>query len=112
MKFVVAFVLLSALVILVRRRMLRVDHSFPLFGAIVILGFAAINDKFIDVIAASLGIVYAPLAIILIAIFIVLALVTLLASIVSRLRHNQVALVRRFAEIDLDAQENRLQNTE
>jgi hypothetical protein len=111
MKFVVALLLLLALIVLVRRRLLIVDHYFPLFGAIVILGFAAINDTFIDVVAASLGIVYAPLAIILIAIFIVLALVTLLAVFVSRLRHSQVALVRRFAEIDLDAQESRFQNT-
>jgi hypothetical protein len=105
MKFAIALILLLTLFFLVRRNLLRVDLSFPLFVAIVVLGFAAVNDSFIDAIAVSLGIIYAPLAIILLAIFIILALVTILAIVVSHMRQNQTALVRRIAEIDLEQQE-------
>jgi hypothetical protein len=105
MKFVVALILSLTLFLLVRRNLLRVDLSFPLFGAIVVLGFAAINDSFIDTLATSLGIIYAPLAIILLAIFIILALVTILSIVVSHVRLNQSALVRRIAEIELEQQE-------
>jgi hypothetical protein len=105
MKLAIALMLLLTLFLLVRRNLLRVDLSFPLFGAIVVLGFAAINDNFIDAIAVYLGIIYAPLAIILLAIFIILALVTILAIVVSHLRQNQSAMVRRIAEIDLEQQE-------
>jgi hypothetical protein len=108
MKFIVALVLLFSLTLLVRRNLLRVDLLFPFFGAIVILGFFAINDNILNSVAAGLGIVYAPLAIILIAIFIVLALVTTLSIIVNHLRSTQIAMIRRLAEIDLDSQEAKL----
>jgi hypothetical protein len=105
MKLLVALVLLLALLVLVRRNLLRVDLSFPLFASIVVLGFAAINDHVIEFLAASLGIIYAPLAIILLAIFIILALVTFLAVAVSNTRQIQISLVRRLAEMELEQQE-------
>jgi hypothetical protein len=105
MKLVIALILLLILIFLIRRNLLRVDMSFPLFAAIIVLGFASNNDDFVDTLAVSLGIIYAPLAIILLAIFIILALVTTLMIVVSQIRHNQIALVRRIAEIDLDQQE-------
>ena len=106
MKFILALLLLLTLIQLVRKKLLRIDLSFPLFCAIVALGFAAINDSVLDALAAGLGIVYAPLAIILLAIFVILALITILSIFVSRIRHSQIALVRRLAEIDLDTQES------
>jgi hypothetical protein len=110
MKLLVAIILFLALATLVRRKLLRIDHSFPLFGAIVVLGFAAVSDRFIDSVAAGLGIIYAPLAIILIAIFIVLALVTIIVVVISRLRENQISFIRRLAEIELNVQESERSN--
>jgi hypothetical protein len=106
-KLSIALLLMTALIFLVRRNLVRVDCSFPLFVAIVILGFAANSDQFIDGLAAGLGIIYAPLAIVLLGLFIVLALVTALSVSVSHMRQNQIALFRRLAEIDLEAQELR-----
>jgi hypothetical protein len=106
-KFAIPLILLVVLIILVRRNLLRIDHFFPLFAAIVMLGFAANSDFFIDSLAGGLGIKYAPLAIILLGLFILLALVTILAIVVTQLRQNQIALIRRLAQLELDSQELR-----
>jgi hypothetical protein len=110
MKFLIALSLCAGFILLIRQKLLRVDHSFPLFGAMVLLGFAAVSDRFIDFVAAGLGIIYAPLAVILLAIFIVLASVIVLSIVYSRLRRNLISMVRRMAEIDLDTQELRREN--
>jgi hypothetical protein len=104
-KFAIALILLIALIILVRRNLLRVDHFFPLFVAIVLLGFAANSDFFVESLADGLGIKYAPLAIILLGLFIVLALVAILVIAVTQLRQSQIALIRRMAQLELDSQE-------
>jgi len=106
MKLVVVIILALSLLVLVRRRLLQVDMSFPLFGGLIILGFASMSTDFIDWIAARLDVLDAPRAIILIAIAILLALVTVLAIAYSRLRHRQIMLIRHLATMDLDAQEN------
>jgi hypothetical protein len=76
-----------------------------LFTGLVILGFASMNEAFIEWTAASLGIVYPPIAIIFIAIAILLALITILAIAYSRLRSRQQLLVRQLARMELERQE-------
>ncbi|MDP6067516.1 MAG: DUF2304 family protein [Alphaproteobacteria bacterium] len=105
MKLVVILVLALVLLFLVRRNLLQVDLSFPLFAGLVILGFASMNEAFIEWTAASLGIVYPPIAIIFIAIAILLALITILAIAYSRLRSRQQLLVRQLARMELERQE-------
>jgi hypothetical protein len=105
MKLAVILVLALVLLFLVRRNLLQVDLSFPLFTGLVILGFASMNEAFIEWTAASLGIVYPPIAIIFIAIAILLALITILAIAYSRLRSRQQLLVRQLARMELERQE-------
>ena len=105
MKLIVVLVMGLCLLFLVRRNLLQVDMTFPLFLGIVILGFASMSDTFIHSVAASLGIVVAPFAIVLIAITLLLALVTLLALAYSHLRRRQIMLVRYLARLQLDGQE-------
>jgi predicted membrane protein len=105
MKLAVILVLALVLLFLVRRNLLQVDLSFPLFVGLVILGFASMNEAFIEWTAASLGIVYPPIAIIFIAIAILLALITILAIAYSRLRSRQQLLVRQLARMELERQE-------
>ena len=102
-----AVVILLALLVfgLVKCRLLQVDLSFPWFAALVVLGFASMNDSFINWAAATLGIVYAPIAIILIVLFILWGLVTVLAIGFSRLHQRQLMIVRHLAQIELDSQE-------
>lgn len=105
MKLVVVIALAGILLILVRRNVLQVDLSFPLFVALIVLGFASMSEQFIDWVAARLDILDAPRAIILIAITILLGIVAFLTSAISRLRHRQLMLVRFLAQAVLDAQE-------
>jgi len=108
MKLLVVLVLAVVLLMLVRRNQLQVDMSFPLFLALVILGFASMSRGFINWTADALGIVDEARAIVLIAIAILLAIVTILAVAYSNLRFRQVMLVRRIAEIELETQEKAL----
>ncbi len=110
MKLVVVVALALALLTLVRRHLLQVDLSFPLFLSLILLGFASMSDTFIHWSAASLGIVSPPVAIIFMAITILLGLVTLLAIAYSQLRHRQLMLLRYLAEIELQRQEQELRN--
>jgi hypothetical protein len=105
MKLAIVILLALILLILVRRRLLQIDMSFPLFGALVLLGFASMSTVFIDWIAARLEILDAPRAIILIAIAILLAMVTVLAIAHSRLHHRQSLLLRRMVAMELRQQE-------
>ncbi len=105
MKLITVIALGLVLLFLVRRNLLQVDLSFPLFAGLVIFGFASTNEAFIVWTAAKLGIVYPPIAIIFIAIAILLALITVLAIAYSRLRSNQQMLVRHLARMELDRQE-------
>ena len=105
MKLIVVLVLAVALLILIRRNYLQIDMSFPLFAALVVLGFASMSRNFVDWIANYLGIVDEARAIVLIAIAILLAIVTVLAVAFSRLRNRQNLLLRRIAEMELDRQE-------
>jgi len=108
MKLLVVIVLAAALLFLVRRRYLQVDLSFPLFAALIVLGFASMSEGFIDWTAEALGILDAPRAVILIAITILLGIVLALSIALSRLRYQQLMLLRLVAQKDLAAQEQAL----
>jgi hypothetical protein len=108
MKFFIVIALALALIALVRRNLLQVDLSFPLFASLVLLGFASMSDQFIDWAARSLGILYPPVAIIFMAIALLLGLITILAIAFSQLRHRQLMLLRYLAEADLRNQEREL----
>ena len=108
MKLLVVIVLAAALLFLVRRRYLQVDLSCPLFGALVVLGFASMSEGFIDWTAERLGILDAPRAVILIAITILLGIVLALSIALSRLRYQQFMMLRLVAQNELAAQEQAL----
>lgn len=108
MKLLVVIVLAAALLFLVRRRYLQVDLSFPLFAALVVLGFASMSEGFIDWTAERLGILDAPRAVILIAITILLGIVLALSIALSRLRYQQFMMLRLVAQNELAAQEQAL----
>jgi len=105
MKLIVVVVLAGILLMLVRRNILQVDLSFPLFAALVVLGFASMSEDFIDWVAARLDILDAPRSIILIAIAILLGIVAFLTVAISRLRYRQIMLVRYLAQLELERQE-------
>ena len=105
MKLLVVVILLATLLFLVRRRYLQVDQSFPLFAALVLLGFASMSEVFIDWTAEQFGILDAPRVVILIAIAILLGLVLALCIALSRLRYQQLMMLRQMAKHELAAQE-------
>ena len=111
MKLLVVLILAITLLMLIRRNQLQVDMSFPLFLALVVLGFASMSRGFIDWVADTLGIVDEARAIVLIAIAILLAIVTILAVAFSTLRHRQVMLLRHIAKLELDRQEDDLRSS-
>ncbi|MDA1101392.1 MAG: DUF2304 family protein [Proteobacteria bacterium] len=105
MKLTIVIALALALLTLVRRGLLQVDLSFPLFVSLILLGFASMSDGFVHWSAAALGIISPPVAIIFMAIAILLGLVTVLAIAYSQLRHRQLMLLRYLAESELRGQE-------
>jgi len=111
MKLAVIILLLLALLVLIRRNLLQIDLSFPLFASLVLLGFASMSDPFIYWAAASLGIIYPPVAIIFMAIAILLGLITVLAIAYSQLRYRQLMLLRYIAETELRIQESELRQS-
>ncbi|MCG8690145.1 MAG: DUF2304 domain-containing protein [Minwuiales bacterium] len=102
MKLVVVFILIFLLFVLVKKRHLQVDLSFPWLFALVLLGALSMHDGFILWIAGILDISYQPIAIILIAMFLLLALTTVLAIAVSKLRHRQIMMMRQIAQMELN----------
>jgi hypothetical protein len=110
MKLLIVIILALFLLVLVRRRLLQVDLSFPLFFSVIILGFASMSDSFIHGTAKFLGIIYPPIGIIFMAIAILLGLITILAVAYSRLRYRQMMLLRHMASYELTHQENRRSN--
>jgi hypothetical protein len=110
MKLMIVIALALALLMLIRRNLLQVDLSFPLFISLIFLGFASMSDRFIHWSAEVLGIVSPPVAIIFMAIAILLGLVTVLAIAYSQLRYRQLMLLRYLAEVELQGQEDAIQN--
>jgi hypothetical protein len=101
----IVIALAVGLIALVRWRLLQIDFSFPWLLLIVGLGFASLNDRFVDWIAAQLGIVYQPIAILLLVIFAVLGITTFHAILLSRLRERHISVVRRLAALELSVQD-------
>ena len=105
MKLLVVIILAISILYLVRRNLLQIDLSFPLFAALILLGFASMSDPLMHGIASSLNIVYPPIAILLISIAILLTLIIILAIVISRLRYRQLMLLRYLAQLELDRQQ-------
>jgi hypothetical protein len=111
MKLLIVIMLALVLLILVRRRLLQVDLSFPLFLSLIVLGFASMSDRFIHWTADILGITYPPIGIIFMAVAILLSLITILAVAYSRLRRRQIMILRHIAGADLTQQEKKMEAT-
>lgn len=101
-------VLTLCLVLLVRRGLVQADLSMPWFLTLIILGFLSTNGTFVNWVGARLGILYPPIAIVFITIAILLGLITVLLIAFSRIRHRQLQIVRRIAELELAIQEQDL----
>ncbi|MBM3993234.1 MAG: DUF2304 domain-containing protein [Planctomycetes bacterium] len=110
MKLVAVVALAVSLIVLVRRNLLQVDLSFPLFAGVVILGVASLSEGFIHWTAAQLGFIDPPFAIIMIAIALLLAMITILSIALSRIQYRQMMLVRHLAMTELAQRETELRH--
>lgn len=106
MKIAIIAALAIGFIVLIRRRLLQVDLSFPWFVALVALGFASLNDGFIDWVARTLGIVYQPIGIVFLTIALLVGLITVQAIAISGLRERHIGLVRRLVQLELVVQSN------
>ena len=97
------------LVVLVRWGFVQADLSMPWFLALIALGFMSTSDSFVTWVGVRLGILYPPIAIVFITIAILLGLITVLLIAFTRIRHRQLLIVRRIAELELAIQEQVLQ---
>ena len=108
MKLLIGPLLFLLLLALVRRGVLQVDLSFPWFLAIAVLALASTSDRFIALIARSLGVVYEPIAVLMLVIFALLGVLTTLSIGLSLLRLRHIRLLRRMVSNELAVQEARL----
>lgn len=102
----VIFVTLAFL-LLVRRRTIQVDLSFPWFVSILVLGFAGLSPQFVKSTASVFDIVSDALVIVVLALGLLLGIVTTLSIAVSRIRRRQILLMRKVALIELSEQRAR-----
>lgn len=91
--------------VLVRKRLIHVDMTFPWFLALAVLGFASISADTVLVIAGLLGIYEPPLAIVFLTFFIILAMIVALLIGLTRIRRRQIAIVRFLAAEQLSRQD-------
>lgn len=105
-KLSIMFFMFVVFVLLIRKRWLNIDLSFPWFASLLILTFASISPDFIQGTANLFGIIYAPLVIILLVLFILLGLITVLGIYVTEIRRRQILIVRKLAQQDLQIQHN------
>jgi hypothetical protein len=106
MKLAVITILTGLWLLLIRKRFLRIDLSFPWFAALAVLAFASMSDRFVNWVATRFGIDYQPIALVLVAIFLLLGLTAFLLVALGRLRTRQEILVRHLAQADLARQES------
>ena len=90
-----------AFVLLVRRKTIQVDLSFPWFVAILILGFAGLSPEFVKWTARILGIASDSFVIVVLALGLLLGIITTLSIALSRVRRRQILLIRKMALMDL-----------
>jgi len=93
------------LAVLVRRRLLQIDLSFPWFLAIALLALVSTVPDFVDFAGRLLGILYPPIAVVFLVIFLVLGIAVTLSVAMTRLRERQLLLVRHLAARELAQQE-------
>jgi hypothetical protein len=101
----IIIILTACLIVLVRRRLIQADLSMPWFLALIVFGFLSTNDLFVEWMAATLGILYPPLAVLYVTITILLGMITVLLISFTRLRQRQMSIVRRLAEVELALQD-------
>jgi len=104
-KLAIIIALALALLVLVRRRLIYVDLTFPWFLALVVLGFASIFEEFVTTVAVVVGIYFEPLSVVFISMFLLLAIITTVLISLTALRRRQIDLVRHLAASELAAQE-------
>ncbi len=104
MKVFIVLLMAGGFLFLIRRNLLQIDLSFPLFFGFVVLAFASLSERFVQWLTIQLGFAEQPFAIFVIAIAILLTIVVGLSIAVSRLRHRQLLLVRYLAQEELHRQ--------
>lgn len=104
-KIIIILLLALLLFVLIRKRLVSVDLSFPWFLALVVLGFASVSAAFVDFLAGVVGILFAPLGIVFVTFFISFGLITVLLIGLTVLRSRQIRIVRHLALADLEEQE-------
>tara|TARA_B100000686_G_C16155788_1_gene649025 strand:- start:181 stop:525 length:345 start_codon:yes stop_codon:yes gene_type:complete len=108
MKLVAVIFVAASILVLVRRNLLQVDLSFPLFAGLVLLGFASMSEGFMAWVAELLGFVDPPFAIIMLTFTFLLAMITVLTIALTRMRHRQIMMVRHIASGELREKEAEL----
>ena len=108
MKFVAVVMLAASIFVLVRRNLLQVDLSFPLFAGLILLSFASMSESFLAWVATVLGFVDPPFAIIMLTFTFFLAMITVLTIALTRMRYRQIMLVRHIARRELREQEAKI----
>ena len=101
----IIIVLAIGLLMLVRRKLIQVDMSFPWLAGLVLFGFFSTSEDGVAWVATKLGILYPPIAIVFVSIFILVGLITVLLIAITRLRQRQIEIVRRLAKLELGSQE-------
>tara|TARA_B100000686_G_C16370640_1_gene752376 strand:- start:438 stop:767 length:330 start_codon:yes stop_codon:yes gene_type:complete len=97
---VIIFMTLS-LFFLLWKKIIQIDISFFLFLALITLGIASLNDRFVTYIANVFNIKYEPIAIVFLSIFLLLCMIIMLVIAVSKLNAKHKALVIKVAELEL-----------
>jgi len=105
LKIALFFFFIYFLVLLIRKKWLNIDLSFPWFISLIILVLASTSESFIQWSASLFGIIYSPLVIILITLFIFLGLITVLGIYITELRRRQILIIRKLAQHDLYEQQ-------
>ncbi len=104
MQALVITLMALGLLMLVWRKLIHIDFSFFLFIALIILGFASLNENFVTNIANLFGIKYEPIAIIFLTIFLLLCMIIMLVIFITKLNIKHTALVKKVAELELNNQ--------
>lgn len=100
--------LCALFLLLLRRRLVHVDLSFPWFVAVIVLGFAYNNPLIDEVLVGFLAVAYPIYAVIFLTLFIFFGLVTAVLIMVTRDHRRQISILRGLARIDLGRQESEL----
>ena len=92
--------------ILLWKKLIHIDISFFLFVALIILGIASLNDRFVSYIADFFHIKYQPIAIVFLTIFLLLCMIVILLIAITKINAKHSALVKKVAELELNNLKN------